>query len=422
MVGGEIDPATGLPAYRDVVVTVPRQSGKTTLILAWEIQRALGWGSPQRIVYSAQTGSDARKKLIEDQVPFLEPRKAKLGIKRILKGMGNEAVEFSNGSRIVLMASGDDAGHGKTVDFAVKDEFFADVDDRRDQALGPAMITRSSAQKLTASTAGTDASMPLNMLVDRGREAVLSGQTHGIAYFEWSADPDADPDDPDVWWSCMPALGLTMTEEAVAHERDVTFAGKPGEFRRAYLNIATKSSERIIPGDAWASCGRTDAVPSDDLAYALDVSPDGASATIAASDGTTVVVTDHQPGTDWIAASLLELTGAHPGPVYLDPRGPAAAVLVDLGAAGIDPSLVSSAEHAQACGGLLAAVLSGKVIHAHQPALDAAVSGASRRSYGDAWAWSRRATSVDISPLVAVTIARWGALTVTPTAPMVSFR
>jgi hypothetical protein len=31
----------GTPAYREIVVTVPRQSGKTALVLAWEVHRAL---------------------------------------------------------------------------------------------------------------------------------------------------------------------------------------------------------------------------------------------------------------------------------------------------------------------------------------------------------------------------------------------
>src|SRR5262245_7346570 len=60
----------GRPAYREVIVPVPRQSGKTSLILAVEVQRAVGWApafGPQRLVYSAQTGADARKKLLEDQ-------------------------------------------------------------------------------------------------------------------------------------------------------------------------------------------------------------------------------------------------------------------------------------------------------------------------------------------------------------------
>lgn len=53
-VGTEMDPDTGLPAYREVICTIPRRSGKTTLILSFELQRALRWGTPQRSSYTAR--------------------------------------------------------------------------------------------------------------------------------------------------------------------------------------------------------------------------------------------------------------------------------------------------------------------------------------------------------------------------------
>jgi hypothetical protein len=111
-------------------------------------------------------------------------------------------------------------------------------------------------------------------------------------------------------------------------------------------------------------------------------------------------------------AGLLEQRG---GPVFLDPKSPAGALLVDLVEAGVTTEDVTPQQHAQACGGLLAAVtFEGDGLrfqHTNQPHLNAAVQGATRRVYGDAWAWSRRSSKVDISPLVAVTLARWGALT-----------
>ena len=181
--------------------------------------------------------------------------------------------------------------------------------------------------------------------------------------------------------------------------------------------------DQIIPADLWSTAGDVAACPADSVAYAVDAAPDGRSASIAASDGTRVLLSDYRPGTAWVVPALVELRSAHPGPVYLDPKGPAGALLVDLAEAGIEPVLVSAADHAQACGGLLAAVISAKLTHAAQPQLDAAVRGATRRPYGDAWAWNRRTAQTDISPLVAVTLARWGALSMTPTSvPLVAFR
>ena len=55
-VGCELAPDGG-PAYREVVVTVPRQSGKTSLFLSWQLDRCLNWGHLQRSTYTAHTGT-----------------------------------------------------------------------------------------------------------------------------------------------------------------------------------------------------------------------------------------------------------------------------------------------------------------------------------------------------------------------------
>lgn len=402
-IGGEIDPDTGLPAYRDVVVTVPRQCGKTMLILAWELQRALGWGSPQRIVYSAQTGNDARKKLVEDQLPILEPRKAKLGISQILKGMGNEAVVFQGGSRLVLMASGEDAGHGKTVDLGVKDEFFADFDDRRDQALAPAMLTKPAAQVLTASTAGTDASVPLNKLVARGRQAVDAGKRSGIAYFEWSADPLDDPDDPETWWACMPALGHTITEDVVRHAREVTFADTPGEFLRACLNIPTRNEERLIPASTWDLVNSPDASPSGHVTFALDQNPERSASAITAVGERVIEVIEHRPQTGWVIDSLLALC-RNGEAVAVDKTGPAGSMIAPLERAGVKVIALSAQDTVAACAGIFDAIADRTVMFRRHPSMDNAVAGVAKRVVGDAWAFARKSSAVDISPLMAAAI------------------
>lgn len=410
-VGGEIDPATGLPAYREVIVTVPRQSGKTTLVLGWELQRALGWSSPQSILYSAQTGNDARKKLIDDQVPILQPRRHKLGIRRILRGMGNEAVEFVNGSRITLLAGTADSGHGKTIDLGVKDELFADTDDRRDQTLVPAMATRAAAQVLTASTMGTADSVPLNRAVDRGRAAVEAGMRSGIAYFEWSAGADDDPDDPATWWRCMPALGRTIHEPVIVHAR-TTLAD--GEFRRAFLNQQTKAEERVIPPSVWAAvCG--DHAPAGELIFALDINPErSAGAIVAAAAGTlpTVELVDQRPGTGWLVDRALELTTRHGATRWIvDGRGPAGSLITDLERAGLPVHAVSSREMVEACGQFYDGLVERKIRIRSHPKLDAAAAAATKRAVGDAWAWTRKHAAADISPLVAVTLAVWATQT-----------
>lgn len=406
-VGGEIDPITGLPAYREVIVTIHRQSGKTTLDLSWEVQRALGWDTPQRIAYSAQTGNDARKKLIDDQVPTLYRYRRVLGIARILRGMGNEAIEFTNGSRIVLLASAEDSGHGKTIDLGVRDEFFADYDNRRDQALIPAMATKPAAQVLTTSTMGTEDSIPLNRAVDRGRLAVDLGQRTGIAYFEWSADPDADPQDPATWWSCMPALGYTITPEVVAHAQ---MSLPEGEFARAFLNLKTKGGERVIPIEYWVAARSDTASPSEPLTFAIDINPERSAGAIVAASPRVAELVEFRNTIGWITPRAVELNQRTLGATWvIDSSGPAASMISELQKAGLKVVPAAARDLVVACGQFQTGVLEGTIKFRPHARLDEAAAGATKRVIGDAWAWTRKNAASDICPLVAMTLALWGA-------------
>jgi hypothetical protein len=57
------------------------------------------------------------------------------------------------------------------------------------------------------------------------------------------------------------------------------------------------------------------------------------------------------------------------------------------------------------------AVQERTVRHLGTPEIVAALRGVVKRPLSDAWAWSRKNSTVDISPLVVVTLALWGAET-----------
>jgi hypothetical protein len=95
---------------------------------------------------------------------------------------------------------------------------------------------------------------------------------------------------------------------------------------------------------------------------------------------------------------------AHSG-VFCDATGAAGSLLPELE---MTVETVSAREHANACGLLYDMVDQNRLRHLGQPELTAAVKGAAKRPLGDAWAWSRKTSAVDISPLVAATLALWG--------------
>jgi hypothetical protein len=453
-VGGEIDPSTGLPAYREVRVTVPRQSGKTSLFLSWQINRCVSrrWPHPQRSAFTAQTGKDARDKWIDELFPLIRNSQIKnlVAVRgsrmEINEGMGNESIRFKTGSMIRLLSTATTSGHSKTLHQAVMDEVWHDTDDRREQGLRPAMITVPNAQLLVCSTAGTEASTVLNRKVETGRAAVAADTGAGVAYFEWSAPEGWSALDEASYFEFMPALcpdppcrcGVgdawrwrhTITSlDAIRAERD---AMSSMEFRRAYGNIATSHTDeqwKIIPEADWTAAADLNSAMVDPVAFALVMSADRQWCTILAAgarrDGLLhVEIVDRRRGTGWVADRMAMLVQRwRPCAVVVDAGGPAASLVPGLEEAGIEMVKLSTRDVANAAGALYDAVagrpapdpdtgLVGRdprvLRHRDQPELNAAVAGALSRPLGSAWAWDQLRASVDISPVIGASNALWG--------------
>lgn len=423
----EIDPATGCLAYREVRLTVPRQSGKTSLILpmyVWRAEASHLLGGRQRMFYAAQTAKDAIEKFDEDFVEDLAQARIMRGRYRVTNVGGRKRLRFRSGSIMSPVATTPKAGHGKTLDLGVLDEAFAQTDNRIEAAWRPAMITRRQAQLWITSTAGDAKSTYLRSKVTGGRAIVESGRPSRVAYFEWSAPHGADPNDPATWWACMPALGHTIDEDAIQHELD-TMEGGLEEFRRAYLNQWADEfelEEWVIPKASWFACrdekSRRDGAP----AIALDVAPDRSSAAVCyaalRADGLPMIqVVRHGEGATWAPKHIAELARVKGASiVILDGVGPASNLRKDVEDAleGLCPlRVMTGPEVADACSDIQDAALTEQLRHTGQTELDMALAGAALRTLGERNAWDRRNASADITPLVAATHALWG-LSVTP--------
>ena len=399
----ELLPGTRIPAYREVVVTTPRQVGKSFFVLCLELQRCLRWPGAPRVAYSAQTGTDARRKLLDDQVPALKNSPLWATVATVHRAGGREAIVFRPGSRIDVFASNEGAGHGRTIDLAVLDEAFDDEDDRREGAMTPAMATRLAAQLLVISTAGTEKSAYLWRKVQAGRDAVANGVTEGIAYFEWSASPDDDIDDPATWRAANPALGHTITEETVRHERA---SMSEGTFRRMALNMWTVAEDRVIPASAWQAVIAAEAAPRGNLAIGIDVDPERTygSIVIADRDGNVELV-EHREGVGWLVDRAIGLAKKWNAKVALDGRGPAGLFAADFAAEYIEVAAYTAQEMTYACAAVFDAVMDNRIKVRPHPDLDAAAAAVTRRQVLDAWTWGRRGSATDVSPIVAMTLA-----------------
>lgn len=241
---------SGRLKYRQAVIEVMRQQGKSVDVLSLMIARGLRRPGTQ-IAYTAQTGKDARHRMIDVWWPRIQ--KSKLApLIDIRKSSGSEALLFANGSMLGLINADETSGHGENLDLGVIDEAWSQVDDRLEQAMRPAMMTRD-AQLLIVSAAGNEKSAYFRRKVFEARARIEMGLTGGGCYIGYSAPDDADPGDPATWRACMPALGITVSEETVAKDfADMDLA----EFRRAYLcqwPEVAKPGWGVIGEDAWSA-------------------------------------------------------------------------------------------------------------------------------------------------------------------------
>jgi len=410
----------------EVGVVVSRQNGKGSILEARELAGLFLLGE-RLIIHSAHqfdTSIEAFRRLlflIEDTPDFARR------VKRVSRSHGEEGIELKGGQRIRFRTRTKGGGRGFTSDCLILDEAMI-LPESAHSALLPTLSARPNPQVWYTGSAVDQEVHEHGIVLARIRERGLKGDDPALAYMEWSVDEDDYNDDPaqvavdpDAWARANPGLGIRISTEHVAREQR-SMDAKAFAVERLGVGdwpATDGSGQRVIGRAAWAACEDAESTVRDPVCFAVDVMPDRSAASIAVAgrrdDGLAhVEIVEHRRGTDWAAGRLAELVADHKSIGALcDATGPVASLLPELEKLGVQVEAVNTSEHAQACGMLFDAVQQQTVRHLGSLELGAAVAGAVKRPLGDSWAWSRKSSTVDISPLVAVTLALWGALTKT---------
>jgi hypothetical protein len=277
-------------------------------------------------------------------------------------------------------------------------------------------------------------------VLSKRRKRALKGGDRSMAYFEHSAEGDhpatIDPevlDDPAAWEQAIPALGIRIAVESVQNERDAMGAR---QFAVERLGIGAWSETddtnlHPISPERWKKCIDPTSAPLDPVSFAFDVTPDHSTTSVAVAgrrqDGKWHVgVIKQLEGTDGIPDYLAKLVRENrTAAIFCDASNVAAAsllpALAKLKVPGTKPGkspvkAVTANEHGQACARLQDAVGSqgeSQVFHHDTLCVTAAIDGGRKRTIGDGgWAWARVNSGVDISPIVAITLALSAAMSV----------
>lgn len=408
----------------EVGLIVPRQNGKNVIVEARELAGMYLFGE-QTIIHSAHQFKTARKSFKDMErmirtTPYLYQQvlgwKPELGTWDEVKGIRTSAAELSielaNGAKLEYQARSSGGGRGFTGDLIVLDEAY-DLTTDEIAAMMPTMAARSmdgNPQIWYTSSAGMPRSYALADLRKRG----MDGDSPRLAYYEWSAEDDADSDDVEAWYQANPGLGIRIAEDYV---RDTELEGMDDEkFRRERLGIWAKiGGNKAFTPSQWKTLCDVESLPGDVVSFAVDVPPSRDSATISVAslrgDGLIHVEDiDRRVGTSWVPARLKELQDSwRPIAIVIDAGSTAGSLIPEIRRSGVRVLEVTGRQYMQACGLFMDAVKDKTLRHIGQDELREAVEAVTKKFVSESlFKWVRGTTEDDISPVVAVTLALLG--------------
>ena len=409
---GLAERADGKWAASQVGLVVPRQNGKSAVFEALILAGLFLFGE-RTVVYSAHEFKTAgetflRVRSLIDGCPDLSRL-----VKQVHLSKGAEGIELTTGQRLKVISRTAGSGRGFSTGQLLIDEAYK-LSTLAFAALFPTMAAMTNPQLWMGSSAPLDDpnSDLLRRLIKRGRAGAPD-----LAFLEWSA---ASADAPDAIQQANPSLGIEPHGTKLRLIEAAREAMDPESFDREFLGIFPEepdAEKRVIPEAEWNACAEPTSKVTGRVVPAFDLSPDRRSVTfvVAGEAGARVHLeladdptNRTAPTTTAIVARAKHLTSTLGSPIAVAKGSPAFSLEPDLIAADVPYRVVDTAEHAQACGSFVTAVKDRTLAHLHDDDLNRAVDGAASRDYGDgAWLWSRRKASADITPLVAVTLARW---------------
>lgn len=405
-----------------------RQNMKTGLFK----MAALGWlyiTDQNLVVWSAHEFATAMEAYRDMQNLIEGSRFLSKKIKRISGSHGDETIELRTGQRLKFKARTKSGGRGLTGDKVVLDEAFALQPDHMG-ALLPTLSSRPDPQVVYGSSAGLAHSDVLRKIRERGR----SGSSARLGYCEWCAPRRACADEkcdhePGKWIGCQldnvenwqagnPLLGRTrangsgLTVEYVRAERE---ALPPAEFARERMGWwDDPSTSDIFGAGKWEQGSRKER-PADlqlsglAVAVAMDLKSAAVVGAGVNTEGTWLRVLQHGPGINWAVDRAKAVQDAYNVPVVIDGKGPGAVLIPSMEKESVALHVATTQDVLDAFANLRNKVGDGELLYTPAKELDAAVAGAALRPVGDRFAIGRKASTNDVSPLEAGSLAAWQA-------------
>jgi phage terminase large subunit-like protein len=199
----------GMWVRKSCLLLISRQNGKTFLARMLILAHLLKWDSKNILIMSSNRGMALET--FRQVAHALESNDHLKGfVKQIRYANGTESIEMLDGTRLDVVAATRDGSRGRSADFLYIDEL-REVTEDGYRAATPTTRARPNSQALFTSNAGDAFSTVLNDL----RERAIDYPPKSFGFYEYSAPQYCKIDDRNAWALANPAMGYTITEEAI---------------------------------------------------------------------------------------------------------------------------------------------------------------------------------------------------------------
>lgn len=398
-----------------VTMSIPRQVGKTFMI-GWIVFALCIIYPGLTITWSAHK-KDTADETFDGMKSMSATAKMAPHIDRTPDNGSEQKIEFKNGSRVVFGARERGFGRGFTkVDIVVFDEAQI-LTERAVDDMVPAQ--NASPNALTIMIGTPPKPIDPSEIFEEARRAALAGDATDALYIEFSADEKADPDDRKQWRKANPSYPHRTREKSMLRlRRKLT----PDSFKREALGVWDEIANRktAFPSGKWEALAIDN--PSNDwpvAAIGIDMNPERTWVTVSlamfSDDGLHLEVAETESFDETGSAELvkwIKKLARRRTPVVIDSFSPARTFEPLLRDEKCMVRVLTSSEFTQACMGLHDAVKEGAVSHFDQDHLNASVAGATKKPVGKAgaWAFTRDDLDVDLTQIMSVACAHFGAV------------
>ncbi len=408
------------------LLIVPRQNGKGAVLEVVELYALFVMGLPT-ILHSAHLGETSADHMARLWAAIGADADLGRRVKPVL-AKGYEAIERTDGvmSEIRFRTRSKKGGRGGSPQMVVFDEALF-LTDAQVSAMLPSLSAQTMGPDAPLLIYASSAPIGESEVLHNLRNSVLLGEAPDAWMAEWSVEPPAGDrmaglraltGDLDAWMQANPGGGVRISPTwSMGTER----AGMSLEawcIERLGVVFATDGESGVLPSAKWEAC-------TDLSSHAVDgrigmaVGPNGSWAALGFAgvreDGLLHVEivrhemgVRHAMGTDWLLEAAQAGTARY-GPLIVDPRSPSAGAIEHLRAHGVPLEELSTGDVVKASTGFQDDVANVRLRHLGQGELTAAVIGADIRPVGESWVFSAKASSVDVTPLLAVVLAASGA-------------